>query len=316
MREQTRRQLSLAVQQPSYRARVLQGIIEAPWLDLLDWDRLEPLPTDYVSDKLRQRQGDIVWRLPRLDGRDVYLLLMIEHQSTIDFYMALRILTYLGLLYEALLARKLIKPGEPLPVVLPIVIYSGVPRWNAALNVSELIGLIPQGLRRYLPQLQYLLVDEGALVETGKLPQNNLTALLFRLEHNRGLHDVEDLIQKVYNYTKADPILRRAFASWTRYVLLPRALPEVDMPKVDDLLEIKDMLTEHSRSWTHQWKMEGLAEGRKEGQATILHGQLARKFGPLPDLVQQRLKNASSAQLETWSLALLDANSMEDVFGD
>ncbi|TFL14834.1 DUF4351 domain-containing protein [Pusillimonas caeni] len=295
---------------------LFQGIIKAQWLELLDWDGLEPLPTDYISDKLRQRQGDIVWRLPRLDGRDVYLLLMIEHQTTIDFYMALRILTYLGLLYEALLARKLIKPGEPLPVVLPVVIYSGVPRWNAALNVSELIGLIPQGPRCYLPQLQYLIVDEGALVETGKLPQNNLTALLFRLEHNRGLHDVEDLIQKVYNYTKADPILRRAFASWTRHVLLPRALPEIDMPKVDDLLEIKDMLTEHSRSWTHQWKMEGLAEGRQEGQAVMLGNLLTRKFGPLPDSVQQRLKNAQPEDLHAWSLALLDANSLDDVFGD
>src|SRR5690606_35176745 len=247
-------------------------------------------------------------------------------------YMALRILTYLGLLYEALLARKLIRPGEPLPVVLPIVIYSGVPRWNAALNVSDLIGLIPRGLRRYLPQLQYLLVDEGALVEAGRLPEDNLTALLFRLEHNRGLHDVEDLIQKVYNCTQADPVLRRAFTSWTRHVLLPRALPEVDMPKVDDLLDIKDMLTEHSRSWTHQWKMEGLAEGRregrkqgleegrleglKEGQAAILRSQLTRKFGPLPEPVRQRLKNAGSAQLESWSLALLDAHSIEDVFGD
>ena len=295
---------------------LFQGIIEAPWLDSLDWNGLEPLPTDYVGDKLRQRQGDIVWRVPRLDGRDVYLLLMIEHQSTIDFYMALRILTYLGLLYEALLARRLIKSGEPLPVVLPVVIYSGVPRWNAALNVSELIGLIPQGLRRYLPQLQYLIVDEGALVETGKLPQNNLTALLFRLEHNRGLHDVEDLIQKVYNYTKADPILRRAFASWTRHVLLPRALPDVVVPKVNDLLEIKDMLTEHSRSWTHQWKMEGLAEGRQEGQATMLGNLLTRKFGPLPASVQQRLKNAPPQDLQTWSLALLDAHSLDDVFND
>src|SRR5690606_16328967 len=245
---------------------LFQGIVRAPWQDQVDWDRLEPLPTDYISDKLRQRHGDTVWRLPRREGRDVFLLLMIEHQSTVDFYMALRILTYLGLLYEALLARKLIKPGEPLPMVLPIVISSGVPRWNAALNVSDLIGAIPQGLRRFLPQLQYLLVDEGALVEAGRLPEENLTALLFRLEHNCGLHDVEELIQKVYNYTKADPILRRAFTSWTRHVLLPRALPEVDMPKVDDLLDIKDMLTEHSRSWTHQWKMEGLAEGLEEGR--------------------------------------------------
>jgi len=231
-----------------------------------------------------------------------------------------RLLTYLGLLYEALLARKLIKPGEPLPVVLPVVVYSGVPRWNAALNVCDLIGAVPQGLRRFLPQLQYLLVDEGALVESGKLPMNNLAALLFQLEHNRGLHDVEDLIQKVYNYTKADPLVRRAFATWTRHVLLPRSLPDVDMPQIDNLLEIKNMLAEHSRSWTHQWKMEGLAEGRKEGrkegQAAILRRLLAHKFGPLPDAVSQRLKNATSAQLEAWSLAVLDANSLEEVFSD
>ena len=135
------------------------------------------------------------------------------------------------------------------------------------------------------------------------------------MEHNRGLHDVEDLIQKVYNYTKADPIVRRAFASWTRYVLLPRSLPNVDMPQIDNLLEIKNMLAEHSRSWTHQWKMEGLAEGRKEGQAEMLHSLLTRKFGPLPEAVQQRLDNATPDNLEKWALALLGANSLDEVFG-
>lgn len=141
---------------------------------------------------------------------------------------------------------------------------------------------------------------------------------------------MEDLIQKVYNYTKADPTVRRAFASWTRYVLLPRALPDVDMPQIDDLLEIKNMLAEHSRSWTHQWKMEGLAEGRKEGrekgreegrkkgriegQASMLQSLLTHKFGPLPESVQQRLESATAEDLQTWSLALLKANSLDEVF--
>ncbi|MCC2597856.1 Rpn family recombination-promoting nuclease/putative transposase, partial [Pusillimonas sp. MFBS29] len=240
--------------------------VNAPWLDLLDWSKLEPLPTDYISDTLRQRHGDLVWRLPRLDGADVYLLLMIEHQSSIDYYMALRVFTYQGLLYEALRTRKLIKHHQSLPITIPVVIYSGTPRWSAPANIADLIGNKSAGLRRYIPQLRYLLVDEGALLEAGKLPEDNLATLLFRLEHNRGIQDVQQLIQKVYNYTQADTMLRRAFASWTRHVLLPRALPEVDLPQVDDLLEIKDMLTEHSRSWTHQWKMEGLAEGREEGR--------------------------------------------------
>nr|WP_306669709.1 DUF4351 domain-containing protein [Pusillimonas noertemannii] len=88
------------------------------------------------------------------------------------------------------------------------------------------------------------------------------------------------------------------------------------MPQINDLLEIKNMLAEHSRSWTHQWKMEGLAEGRKEGQAEMLHSLLTRKFGPLPESVPQRLENATPENLQTWSLALLEANSLDEVFGD
>ncbi|WP_397475871.1 Rpn family recombination-promoting nuclease/putative transposase [Pusillimonas sp.] len=299
---------------PAVVRALFQGIVDAPWLDLFDWSSLQALPTDYISDELRQRQGDIVWRLRRLDGSDLFLLLMIEHQSRIDFYMALRILTYLGLLYEALLARKLIKRNQPLPAVLPMVIYSGVPRWTAALDVSDLISAVPAALHGYVPHLQYVFLDEGALVHAGKLPDDNLAAMLFRLEHNGGIQDVQNLIQKVYNYTKADPILRRAFAAWTNHVLLPRALPDVDIPKFDDLLEIKDMLTEHSRSWTHQWKMEGLKEGLHEGQAAIVRNLLTHRFGPLPSSIQQRLDKASSEQLEAWALNLLDASALEEVF--
>jgi len=134
------------------------------------------------------------------------------------------------------------------------------------------------------------------------------------------LEATQNLIQTVYNCTEGPQYreLRRAFVSWTRHVLLPRALPQVQVPPVDDLLEITDMLADQSRSWTHQWKMEGLQEGRREGrqegELVLLKRQLARKFGPLPDEAEQRLKAATSAQLETWSLNILDATTMEDVF--
>ncbi|MCK9507692.1 MAG: Rpn family recombination-promoting nuclease/putative transposase [Pigmentiphaga sp.] len=303
---------------PTLVRSLFEGILDTPWLGELDWSRLEPFPTNYISDALKQRQGDLVWRLPRRDGRDLFLLLMIEHQSSNDRHMSLRMMTYLGLLYESLLAHKLIKLEQNLPAVLPLVIYSGASRWSAALNVFDLIDPVSPGLRRYQPQHRYLLVDEGALLESRQLPEDNLTALLFRLEHNRGLEDVQALIQRVYNYTQEDLTLRRAFASWTRYVLLPRALPKVDLPPTHNLLEIKTMLTDHSRSWTHQWKMEGLAEGRKEGrvegQVELLHKQLARKFSPLPPNVEQRLHAATSETLEAWSLNLLDATTLDEVF--
>ncbi|HEY9279754.1 MAG TPA: Rpn family recombination-promoting nuclease/putative transposase [Eoetvoesiella sp.] len=284
------------------------------------------LATDFVTDKLRQRQGDLAWRIARRDGADLYVLLMLEHQSVNDHIMALRVAIYCCLLYENLVRRKLIARRGRLPLVLPVVLYSGVKPWTAPLSTSALIDPAPIALRPYMLQMRYLLVDEGALVRSGLLPEHNLATLLFQLEHNQGIAQVQHLMQTIHNATQGPEYteLRRAFASWTRHVLLPRALPNVAIPGAEGLLEIKDMLSEHSRSWTHQWKMEGLEEGRREGrkqgwqegECVILRRQLIRKFGPLTEAMEQRLKDASPAQLETWSLNILDARSLDEVFAD
>ncbi len=307
---------------------LFDGIINEPWLKLLNWRGLQPLPTNYITHNLGTRQGDLAWRIPRLDGLDLYLLLMLEHQSKSERYMALRKATYCCLSYESLVQQDLIPRSGRLPIILPVVLYSGVKPWRAATSMSELFDPAPPALQPYMPQLRYLLVDEGAWVRSGKLPAKNLAALLFRLEHNRGIDDVRDLMQTILSLTQGPEYeaLRHAFFSWMRNALLPRALPEIDIPQVENLLEISTMLTDQSRSWTHQWRtegrqegreegrLEGREEGRQEGEAALLQRLLARKFGSLPEAIKQRLQSATPAQLETWSLNILDATSLDDVF--
>ena len=193
-------------------------------------------------------------------------------------------------------------------------LYSGAAPWTAPTATRALIEAASAPLRPYLLRMEYLLVNERALVQSGTLPDNNLATLLFRLEHNRGIEDVQNLLQAAWDRTQGaqHAKLRRAFTAWTKYVLLPRALPDVKIPQVGELLEIKDMLSDHSRSWTHQWKMEG----KQEGESAMLQRQLTRKFGPLPERAQYRLQHATSAQLEAWSLNILDAASLDAVFDD
>src|SRR5699024_3039163 len=160
----------------------------------------------------------------------------------------------------------------------------------------------------------------------------NFASLLFRLEHNQGIDDVQNLVHTVWDRTTGPEFteLRIAFTTWIKYVLLPRALPDVALPAVDDLLEIKAMMTEHSRAWTHQWKAEGLKEGLKEGleeglkqglekghqegASAVLQKLLQRKFGTLPAATKHRLNSATAEQLETWSLNVLDATTLDEVF--
>ncbi|WP_256369627.1 MULTISPECIES: DUF4351 domain-containing protein [unclassified Pigmentiphaga] len=61
---------------------------------------------------------------------------------------------------------------------------------------------------------------------------------------------------------------------------------------------------------------QGLAQGRRQGESALLERLLARRFGPLPDATIQRLRDASDADLETWSVSVLDAATLAEVFGD
>lgn len=299
---------------------LFEGIIRLEPLGNLHWAGMQPMSTSYISQDLRLRQGDHVWRIPRHEGSDLYLLLMLEHQSRCDRFMALRMSTYCGLLYENLIQRRVISGKGKLPCLLPIVLYSGVQRWTAPAQVSLLLDPIPNALRRYQLQFRYLLIDQGALVASGALPAHNLAGLLFRLEHNHGIEDVREIMQTILRCAKGDDheALRRAFASWIRHVLLPRALPQIKLPSVEDFTEIKDMLTEQSRSWTYQWKTQGLREGRKEGRkegrVELLRQLLSQKFGPLAQEYEQRLLAASVRQLGVWSGRLLEASTLEEVF--
>jgi hypothetical protein len=77
-----------------------------------------------------------------------------------------------------------------------------------------------------------------------------------------------------------------------------------------DAQEISTMLAIHTTTdWTVRWK--------QQGESQLLRRQLQRRFGTnLPDWVNERLDHADTDQLETWGEALLDARTLEAVFGE
>lgn len=53
------------------------------------------------------------------------LYILIEFQSKVDPWMAVRMMSYVGLLYQDLIKAKQVLPQHKLPSVLPIVLYNG-----------------------------------------------------------------------------------------------------------------------------------------------------------------------------------------------
>lgn len=100
--------------------------------------------------------------------------------------MAVRMMTYVGLLYQDLIAQDKLTTEGRLPPVLPVVLYNGEPRWSAGTDIEQLIEYVPRGLERYRPHMRYLVLDEGALLSEDPSPElRSLVYALFRLEHSQ-----------------------------------------------------------------------------------------------------------------------------------
>ena len=255
---------------------LLRGFVAGRWSHAPDFGTLELCSAASVSDDLRRREGDLLWRV-RLGA--TWLYVQLEFQSTVDPTMAVRLLARTGLLYQDLLRSGEVVAGEKLPPVLSVVIYNGRrSRWTAAVEVEEMIAPVGEGLARYQPALLYELLDVK-MYGADDLPARNLVSALIGLESSRTPGELERWLDALLDWVRGpgERELRRAFGTWIRRVLLAHRFPGVVLEREAELEEIRTMLEEQVREWTQQWFEEGREEGRAEERA-LLCRQVARKF--------------------------------------
>lgn len=75
-------------------------------------------------------------------------------------------------------------------------------------------------------------------------------------------------------------------------------------------------LRENFERWEKEAIAKGMEQGVQRGEALLLQRQLAKRFGPLPSAIIERLASASRGQVEIWADRVLDAGSIDEVFAD
>ena len=258
---------------------LLLGFVPADWIHQLDFTTLEKYPTEFIDDRLRNRRSDVIWRV-RWGFEWLYIYLLLEFQSGVHPFMAVRVLTYLDLLYQDLIRhRQLGQRPRRLPMVLPIVLYNGQRRWTAPTDLETMIQPGPSSLIPYQPQARYLLIDESAYADADLASMRNLAAALFRLENSRNPEAVREVIEALAEWLREpeQEELRRSFLIWLREGFLKVRLSNTPFPELNQLEEVRNMLAERVVDWTQQWRQEGRQEGwqegRQEGRQEVLHSE-------------------------------------------
>ena len=265
----------------------------------LRWSTLTHVPGRFVSDDWRGREADLLFSVERQDsGPPVLVYVLLEHQSTPDRWMRLRLLNYCLLAWMRWHREH---ENEPqLPLIVPVVFYQGAEPWRHDRQFAELVaGAEPDW--GWVPRFEHLLIDQtrqnpetvAGAVGT-RLAQLTMMAT-FRETWEELLEQASRLMGRMYRVDGFD-----AVALHVEYVLA--AQPEERHPafgavlrrnvpgRGGELMNYVEQMVERGRRegmsnverMVEQGRREGELKGRQEGrQEGELRGRLQAAQGLL-----------------------------------
>ena len=257
----------------------------------LDANRLRRLPAEYVARGGRKRIGDIAWAIGVDKDPDAEALLVVECQSSTDRRMALRMLVYNGLLWQALAETPRYRRRE-LPLALRVVVYTGGRRWRPR-TLRKLLEKSPSGLARRSPDVDFELLDAGRL--TADDARSNWLAALLRLLHCRVAAQLPARSKALFDGLRADKLddLAAELADMLMRMFVFRFMGEDAKEEhgghlalaaryLGEPTMLEEAITEWRQAAIAEGRTQGIAEGRSQGRAeerALLRRLAARRFG-------------------------------------
>ena len=250
---------------PELIRELIEGFVPGEIVALVDFSSLERLNASFVSREMQQREGDMIWSV-RIRDQTLYLYLLLEFQSRVDHAMPVRMLQYVASLYDHLIREKQVTPQTGLPPVLPMVLYNGDSRWRAPTALARMIRA-PSALVKWQPNLEFLLLDEGALSQEKLDAIGSLVALIFKADTVKNVHEGRRIFRRMGELWRKTPYgeeVERSLRAWLSSAFQRQGLPTAVIGEWLD--GGVSMLAENVEKWYEQAKREGLIEGREEGR--------------------------------------------------
>ncbi len=283
--------------------------------DLLAPDSMRLLPGSWIDSELVSHQADVLYEGRLRNGEPVAVYVLLEHKSWDDRNLPLQVLRYQSRIWESY-RKGVIGDAEGaskgrLPSVIPLVFYHGRSRWTHPLSVAGMMDEgTPEAVRRYAPASECVLRDLGEY-ESEELSRDVVSwAVLATLVMALSGEVSEERLHRVLAAVpEGHPLLNPLL----RYIVIT----------TDIRLDALDRIGRETRprDWekamgtiAEEWRSMYLAEGRAEGRAETLLRLLAGRFGSVPASMRSRVFAASGRDIDIWTDALLDADSMDRVF--
>ena len=230
-------------------------------------EEIEKYTSSFVSKIFQNREADIVYKYK---NKNIFFL--IEHQTKIDYSMSYRILEYeIEIMKSAIDIRKVKNKEYKLPLVIPIVLYTGKKKWDA---------------KRYLEESQetlddvkikagnYNLVDINDFTKEELLQGKTLISKMMLLEKSESTEESIEMLEKIIPNTNKEEkeLLKRVISILFGEKIGEEKTKEL-IEKIDGgegkMLALVDMIRNENKMYINMGRKEGRKEAREEGKIKL-----------------------------------------------
>ena len=253
------------------------------------------------------------------DGQEIslYLIALIEHQSSVHYDMAFRILRYI-----VMLLNKYAKDQEKLhpgitktkgfryPPILPVVFYDGTDNWTAVRDFKDRVFL-SDVLDEYIPSFQYLVVSLQKYTDQELIEKGNELSLIMLVDKLRNASDFKkfkDIPEEYLEHiSKNSPeSVLKLISSIIAVLLYKLNVPTDEVTEFTDRIERRKftMLLDNFEGYDVQ-------ATRKESKAEEVV-YLLSELEPIPEKIRHRIMSETNLEtLGRWIKTAARADSLQ-----
>ena len=238
----------------------------------LEVQDIEKYNSSFINKVFQNREADIVYKI-----KDRSIFILIEHQTKVDYLMPYRILEYeVAIMQSAIDLDKIKNKESKIPLVIPIVLYTGNKKWNAKKYLEENQEKI-EGIENGLGN--YNLIDINELTEKDLLEDNSFISKMMLIEKSKNTENIVEILEKIVKITKEEDkdTLRRIISIILEEKIgITKAKELIEKMEGDEgnMLAVVDMIRRENQMYIEI----GKKEGELKEKIKIVTNMLKEKF--------------------------------------
>lgn len=243
---------------------LLLSFVHEDFVKDLEFASLKKLNPDFFPASGKSRHADVIYEITS-QGQTSYIYLFIEFQSTVDWFMPLRMARYALEFYDELRRsgkQKFLNPS------FAILLYNGEPIWNAPEKLSDLFldSSIP---KEFLPEFRYYKIAINEIPKRDLLRLRNAVSAVFYIENtnpseiNKNYDELVYILREVIKETCGVEIIQQIMNRIFEIYRLPQNSKTI--ASIEDIMEVKNMLETKTKIWEKEILEKGREEGIKKG---------------------------------------------------